>query len=150
MIANPSGASGTGTSQRWMRNCSPVIHSNTTRPPATGGAPGTVARIVPSPMNRARRLRASSMATIPLPNRRSLVFVASDCYDGELCADGQSTSPRLWHGRGQELLEHREEPLRPRPQREVVSHREHGQVGVRELAEQFNRALRRDDAGLSE
>src|SRR5215203_3211430 len=141
MTARPSGASGTGTSQRWMRNCSPVIHSNTTRPPSTGGAPGNVTRMVHSPMRRPRRLRGSSMAKMPLLNRRSLVFVASDCYDGELGADYQPTSSQLWHRRGQELLEHREEPLWPRPQREVVSHREHGQVGVRELAEQFHRAL---------
>src|SRR5215204_1624984 len=74
MIANPSGASGTGTSQRSMRNCSPAIHSNTTRPPATGGAPAKATCMVHSPMKRSSCLCRSSMVTMPPPEPTTPVF----------------------------------------------------------------------------
>src|SRR5687768_13084898 len=58
MIAIPSGASGTGISQRWIRNRSPGNHSKMTRAPiSVGGMSLKVATILHSPTNG---LRASS------------------------------------------------------------------------------------------
>src|SRR2546430_10435522 len=55
MTARPSGASGTGTSQRWSRNFPPVIHSNTVRPRrSVGGAPGNKDSRLHSPMSGSR------------------------------------------------------------------------------------------------
>src|SRR5215203_2779219 len=55
MRAIPSGASGTGTSHRWIRNRFPGIHSKLTRAPASvGGMSLNLATILHSPTSGAR------------------------------------------------------------------------------------------------
>src|SRR5918992_367580 len=61
MIAIPSGASGTGTSQRWTRKRSPGSHSKRTRAPmSAGGVSPKPARILHSPTSGFRASGAPS------------------------------------------------------------------------------------------
>src|SRR5919202_3303190 len=62
MIAIPSGASGSGTSQRWIKNCSPGNHAKVTRAPIS--AEGRSLKVATSRHAPTNGLRASSEAPL--------------------------------------------------------------------------------------
>ncbi len=70
MTATPSGASGMGTSQRWIKKRSPGIHSNVTRAPLSiGDVPlkvGTISHSPTSGLNASRELSLLFCAVIAL------------------------------------------------------------------------------------
>src|SRR5688572_26838548 len=65
MIAIPSGASGIGISQRWIRNRSPGNHSKVTRAPTSaGGMSLKVATSLHSPTNGSRASSESPLLVL--------------------------------------------------------------------------------------
>src|SRR5215210_7365463 len=118
MIAIPSGASGTGTSQRSIRNFLPGSHSNVTRSPASaGGAFLKAAMRLHSPTNGAR--------------------ASSECVTGRPAPAPQGRRGGAPAGRGLRLQLERplEEACEPPPRVGIVDGRVH------ELGELFEPLL---------